>query len=269
VCEYVRVRRESADWCDGQSREGHGRVLSSGGNRLPIAGLVVPYAAGVLRRMIGRCMIDLTPGAPCLTSHVPGVFCLGTRQDPCTILHVQLRTDNLVTGQHREQHSREFIERREVRERGRRSIRRSGIDWNYTRGLQSGFGYRTALGCLGLLRQYAKTNSTSGFGAICRTKYLARLEAAYRDFDRGRLRWSKATGSWFRAYGSSNTTAGFHRGAVNTDRDVSSIVSLPEQTSFSERSDLHVQFVDLTTRELCESGRLSIGRAASISISYV
>lgn len=86
---------------------------------MPIAGLVVPYAAGVLRRMIGRCMIDLTPGAPCLTSHVPGVFCLGTRQDPCTILHVQLRTDNLVTGQHREQHSREFIERREVRERGR------------------------------------------------------------------------------------------------------------------------------------------------------
>lgn len=36
-----------------------------------------------------------------------------------------------------------------------------------------GFGYRTALGCPGLLRQYAKTNSTSGFGAICRTKYLA------------------------------------------------------------------------------------------------
>lgn len=139
----------------------------------PIARLVVPYAAGVLRRTVGRCMIDLTRGAPDPTSHVPGVLRLRTLvRDPCTNPRVQLRTDNPVTGQHREQ----CIVGNLSGEKGDGWwIRRSGIDWNYTQGLQSGFGYRTALGLLWVAgsRQYAKTNSTSGFGAICRTKYLA------------------------------------------------------------------------------------------------
>lgn len=78
-------------------------------------GASCPVRSGVLRRTIGRCMIDLTrrgTGPYVARTWRTSSSDSGSMYDS----HVQLRTDNPVTGQHREQHSREFVGRRGERE---------------------------------------------------------------------------------------------------------------------------------------------------------
>lgn len=163
------------------------------------------------------------------SSHVPGPWT--HRDDPRGL--VQSWTDNPITEQHREErHRREFI-------------------WTFdtyqlieiTRGDYNWFRFTVLWRVPDCMRK--QMGHTGGYEVICRTKCISiargRGDSIERG-DRGRLRWSEATGS---AHDSSNTTAGFYRTSrkYRSRRIVPSCIASPDPVPWKIRSACPIRYL--------------------------